>query len=277
MISRIDAGKHRELHRHHREELVVAGARAQGRLVEKLLAVLAEGPVLDPTGYAPRLLLPKTGYGSAASLSAVLYRLEAAGLVHRETHNKRTFAIELTAAGRARLDPTPEQHPKPEQTTVVSVMPAGPASTWANQSAAKADRSEAEQPTAPSQETPGETGAIDYDVLAGVLLKKALQALQATDNSAEIDRLKALVAKEQDRRRTAETRQAQLEEELADLKGRNFGLDTELRITRQNVETLTKRLELAERRRTDLNPDQAAGLNTLQRELAKIMVQPPGR
>ena len=270
-------------------------AGTQERLVDGLLAVLAEGVVKDPAGYAARILLPRTGYGSAASLSAVLYRLEAAGLVHRETRNKRTFSIELTPAGRARLaGATPARQPGPHRITTDDAMPAGPASTWTNQTLSlsrSAPSPDPEDTTVNQVELPADEGAIDYDVLAAVLLKKALQALQSGDANAENDRLKTLVANERVRRRTAEaaareaevraataeTRLAELEEELADLKGRNFGLDTELRITRQNVETLTKRLDLVERRRAQVTPDQAAGLNTLQRELAKIMVQPPGR
>jgi DNA-binding MarR family transcriptional regulator len=262
---------------------------AQRRMVDGLFAVLAEGPVQDPSGHAARVLLARTGYGSAASLSAVLYRLEAAGLVRRQTRNKRTYAIELTPAGRARLGATP---PPNKTTATVTGMPNGPASTWTDSTDVAPSAAPIE--TTPDQEpetTAADSGGIDYDVLAGVLLKKALQALQNSDAGFETDRLKALLGKEQSRRRAAEaaahnaetradaaeTRLAQLKEELAELKGRNFGLDTELRITRQNVETLTKRIELAERRRTALSPDQTADLNTLQRELAKLMVQPPGR
>jgi hypothetical protein len=272
----------------------VALPKTQGRVVDGLLAVLAEGPVKDPNGFAARVLLPKTGYGSPASLSAVLYRLEAQGLVHRKTRNKRTFSIELTPAGRAHLGAPAAQPQKPTRT--VAAMPPGPASAWTDQTLAAPppssfDAPPPKLPTATGADLANGSSAIDYDLLAGVLLKKALQALQAPDNRLETERLKALVAKEQSRRQaaesaagaakaqadTAESRIAELEEELADLKGRNFGLDTELRITRQNVETLTKRLGIAERRRTDISPDEEAGLNSLQRELAKIMVQPPGR
>jgi len=127
--------------------------------------------------------------------------------------------------------------------------------------------------------------------LAAVMLKKGAQAVAL---AAEVESLKKMHRKEQAARRAAEeaataaserataaeTKAAELQEELAAVKGRLFQADTELRIARQNNETLTKRLGLVDRRRHQtigerLSDDEREMLSEFQREVARVMVQPP--
>lgn len=68
---------------------------------------------------------------------------------------------------------------------------------------------------------------------------------------------------------------------LADAKGKLFELEAELPLVKQNNELLQKRLDQAERAKRNGHPlgqlistEEKHSLSELQRELAKVMVQP---
>lgn len=148
----------------------------------KILSVLLKGDIEDPSGKATPMLKEHTGHRETNSLSGVLAQMEEAGLVVREMNGRRTYRIALTKKGRRLAEQLNAKTP------VTDLL----------------DRA-----SSPATETAEAivNGSVDLDLLAGVLLKKALLATQAQEESASGKTSAAALAK-------AEQRVAELEQEL---------------------------------------------------------------
>lgn len=255
----------------------------------RVLRALARGPVEDRTGRAVQRLAATTHPSSQESLALALVRLERLGLVRREVRGKRTYRIEITPEGdRALCLATPSAaHRLSVERLPLDSLPAGPARSWptlpgalemsgagtAGQSVA--DEPDARRPTEPTP-TPVPGASIDYEVLAGVLLKKALAAIEAeSTNSAAVEELrKANSAEELARRRVAG-----LERELAEAKRRLFELDANLRVAEANNAALTARFERASgggALKNTISDRQAESLDILRRDLERRTADQPG-
>jgi DNA-binding MarR family transcriptional regulator len=154
----------------------------------KILQVLLDqGEIQDPDGQSTTLLMAETGHRTSNALSGVLLAMEKAGLIERDKAGRRTYRIALTRQGRKLAESLSgvsggSPAPEPEAPTKLTADP-DVAATVVN-------------------------GAVDLDLLAGVLLKKALIATQAQEDSAG--------AKETQRRaERAEAKVAALEAELS--------------------------------------------------------------
>ena len=147
----------------------------------KILQVLLDqGDIEDPSGQSTTLLMAETGHRTSNALSGVLLAMEQAGLVERDKAGRRTYRIALTRQGR-----------KVAESLRQGATPAPVALT----------------PDPDMAPTIAADGSVDLDLLAGVLLKKALIATQAQEDSAG--------AKDALRRaQSAEAKAAALEEEL---------------------------------------------------------------
>jgi DNA-binding MarR family transcriptional regulator len=279
-------------------------ARKLSPVVRQLLGVLVDGPIEDPSGRTVAKLLPLTGYTKKDALTTAVYRLQANGLITRETRATRTYRISITDKGRKAYG----QKRKNASTVAavvdgVAVLPAGRASGWdviplvddtTAQMVSPLVEASAEAADVPAVESTSEVGGeIDYDVLAAAMIRTCAKAKGVSD---ETEALRKLLAQDQAARPAAEAaanavegelavaseKVAELEAELTDVKGRLFHADTELRVTKQNVETLTKRIEIAERRLANgrsiderLPAHHKQDLDAFGREIAKLMVEKP--
>ncbi|MGH9023655.1 MAG: hypothetical protein ACRDV9_11245 [Acidimicrobiia bacterium] len=253
----------------------------------RVLRALARGPVEDRTGRAVQRLAATTHPSSQESLALALVRLERLELVRREVRGKRTYRIEITPEGdqALRLATPSAAHRVSVERLPLDSLPAGPARSWPTPSSTReipaadapgqtlADEANVEKPTEP---TPAPGAPIDYEVLAGVLLKKALAAIEAeAANSAAAEELrKANSAEEAARRRVAG-----LERELAEAKRRLFELDANLRVTEADNAVLTARFERTSGRaalKNTISDRQAESLDILHRDLERRTADQPG-
>lgn len=258
----------------------------------RVLRALARGAVEDRAGRAVQKLAATTQHESQESLALALVRLERLGLVSRDVRGKRTYGIEITPEGRqALLLPAPLTAPRPSVPSergrvLFDSLPAGPARCWPAPAGGngKVENGQAvPTPAAPPSAEPSpspavavELGApIDYEVLAGVLLKKALTAIAAeSTNAATVEELRRTNAAQELARR----RVPGLERELAEAKRRLFELDANLRVAEANNAALIARFERASERgtlRATISDRQAESLDTLRRDLERLMIKPP--
>lgn len=70
----------------------------------KILSILRQGDVEDPSGYASPILRKQTGHSTHNALAAVLLEMEKVGLVLRDMNGRRTYRITLTPKGRELAD-----------------------------------------------------------------------------------------------------------------------------------------------------------------------------
>lgn len=138
--------------------------------------------IQDSDGQATALLMVETGHRTTNALSGVLAQLEMAGLIERDVGGRRTYRIALTKKGvraaQSLAAPYQGDTEEPEPTPAVATADAIVSS------------------------------AVDLDLLAGVLLKKALLATQAQEDSAGA----------KDALRRAERAEAKAEALVAELK-----------------------------------------------------------
>jgi DNA-binding MarR family transcriptional regulator len=148
----------------------------------KILQVLLDqGEINDPDGQSTTLLMAETGHRTSNALSGVLLSMENAGLIERDKAGRRTYRIALTRQGRK----VAESLAKGGTPAPVMRLTADP----------------------DVSATVAADGSVDLDLLAGVLLKKALLATQAQEESAGSKEAAA-------RAKRAEAKVAELEEEL---------------------------------------------------------------
>lgn len=121
----------------------------------RVLEVLSSGPIEDDKGWAVRKLMEQTGHQTTNALSGVLESMEEAGLIRREIAGRRTYRIEAAAE----LD-EPEAPPAP----VVPIRLPEP------------------EPERSVEETLA-AGDVDLDLLAGLVLKKAMLAMRNAEDS----------------------------------------------------------------------------------------------
>lgn len=142
----------------------------------QILQILAQegGEIRDEAGQATSYLMTQTGHRTTNALSGMLMAMEQDGLIARDTAGRRTFSIRLTPLG--------------EQAAGTQAVP--PPVRKAPEAAAELS-----------------LGDVDLDLLAGVLLKKALVATQAQEASAGLKDAEARV-------RAAEARVSELEQQL---------------------------------------------------------------
>ncbi|MGH9042249.1 MAG: hypothetical protein ACRDZ3_18675, partial [Acidimicrobiia bacterium] len=164
----------------------------------RVLAALNHSPVDDPQGRAVHVLASRLdGEANAQNLSVLLKRMAADGIIERSVHGKRTYRLAITSQGRKVAGLRAPAAPRPEPVGVED-MPQGPASSWAETILATPFPASATEPPAevvldPPAPAPVASGAghdgVDYEVLAGVLLKTALRAVQAEENLPNVGRL----------------------------------------------------------------------------------------
>lgn len=111
----------------------------------------AGGSLEDASGLVAGKLREKTGHKTTQALSGVLQSMEDAGLIRREMAGRRTFKIELNRAALEAGD--------------------------------FGDLGLADQDEPPVVEVADEAGPLDYDALAGALLKQAVQALTKNEGA----------------------------------------------------------------------------------------------
>jgi DNA-binding MarR family transcriptional regulator len=172
------------------EDFVITPHRA------KVLSILLRegGAIEDASGQATPLLRVETGHRHTNSLSGVLGQMEKAGLIQRDVNGRRTYRIALTKKGRDLAEQLGDEGAaeRIEQRFAPIEMPEPTLGVLAN-------------------------GTVDLDLLAGVLLKKALNATQSSDKSAELhERLR----RSEERAERAVARVAALEAELVGVRSR---------------------------------------------------------
>lgn len=172
----------------------------------KILTTLLAGAIEDPSGHATPMLQEHTGHRTTNALAAVLLQLENAGLIQRDMNGRRTYRIALTQEGQR----------------VARGLSNGSA------------------PDAPPALDPAATaivdGAVDLDLLAGILLKKALIATQAQEDSAGSKEAVARAAR-------AEARLATLEDELRELRDEAALLRAQVKTLEHNNTVLTNQMD----------------------------------
>lgn len=153
---------------------------------QRVLEILSEGPIEDPDGRAVALLQPLTGHHTTNALSGVLEAMERQGLIRRHVAGRRTYRIEL-ASDDASAEPR-------ETPSTIERLPD------------------------PAPEAPPPPDGVDYDLLAGVLLKKALMATQAQENSADVQQLRRALLSAETKASASEEKVKELRDEVAELK-----------------------------------------------------------
>lgn len=129
-----------------------------------ILDILIEnGPIEDDNGRAVAKLMGYTGHSTTNSLSGVLEAMEKSKMIRRHVVGRRTYSIEAVPENLA-----PEDAPAPKKVR------------------AKLRAVPAEEPTVAATSLEG----VDLDLLAGVLLKKALLATQAQEVGADVKTLR---------------------------------------------------------------------------------------
>ncbi len=182
----------------------------------KILSVLQAGDITDDSGYATPKLMEHTGHRTSNALAGVLMQLENAGLIMRDMNGRRTYRIALTTEGRRVAKGLPQN-----------------GSVGSRQSVAQ-------EPAAQSVPLDG----VDLDLLAGVLLKKALLATQAQEDSAgaktaaaEVKALRAQVAELQQELKAARSEAAELRAQVKTLEHNNTVLAGQMDKVKKNPGT----------------------------------------
>jgi len=186
----------------------------------KILTILLEqGEIIDPDGQATSLLMIETGHRTTNALSGVLQSMEQAGLIERDTAGRRTYRISLTKEGRRLAE---------------QIAKAGPAPTPSRRGTA----APVEEPALAPSVTLAAGDGVDYDLLAGVLLKKALLATQAQEKGAA-------VKDAEERARKAEAHAAALEEELRTVRSELAELRAQVKTLEHNNGVLASQMDKA--------------------------------
>lgn len=181
----------------------------------KVLSILARegGEIRDKDGQATAYLMTQTGHRTTNALSGMLMKMEEDGLIARETGGRRTYSIALTPLGKSVLN------------------------------------GQSVDPT-PAPEAPAlELGGVDLDLLAGVLLKKALVATQAQEASAglkdaqaEVKALEARVSDLEKQLRASQNEAAELRAQVKTLEHNNQVLAGQMDKVKRNPGTPIKDL-----------------------------------
>lgn len=199
-----------------------------------VLTALLDQPgheIQDPDGQATALLMTETGHRTTNALSGVMMHLEQAGLIERDVSGgRRTYRIALTRKGVQVAKKLAGQGADAEPVRL-------PPTAHADEVAAVMD------------------GAVDLDLLAGVLLKKALIATQAQEDSAGG---KAAA-------RAAEAKIAQLEAELREARSEVSELRAQVKTLEHNNKTLMGQMDKVKK-----NPGRPISELVTKRELADL-------
>lgn len=198
----------------------------------KVLQVLLQrGDIVDPSGQATPVLKEHTGHRHTNSLSGVLGQMEQAGLIQRDVNGRRTYRIALTKEGRRLAEQLSDE--KAAERIESRFAPAEDVAAVMN-------------------------GAVDLDLLAGVLLKKALIATQAQEESAgakEAERAlqaaKAELAAARDEAKALRSELAELRAVVKTLEHNNKVLTGQMDKVRKNPGTPIKDL-ISKREQTEL-------------------------
>lgn len=186
----------------------------------KVLSILLRegGSIDDASGQATPLLRAETGHRHTNSLSGVLGQMEKAGLIQRDVNSRRTYRIALTKKGRDLAEQLADEG-----------------------AAERIESFTATAAAAPERELGVlANGTVDLDLLAGVLLKKALNATQVQDKSAEwTERLR----RSEERAERAVARVAQLEAELVGVRSRLAELEATNRTLEHNNTLLANQMD----------------------------------
>lgn len=201
---------------------------------QAILDILTEhGPIEDADGRATAVLASYTGHSNQNSLSAVLKPMEQVGLIEREVQGRRTFRIAAVSS-------------KPSKSTVKTVR----------------DTFETAEPAAsaaPVSHGSTESG-VDYELLAAIMLRKAVAALDAPSYQHEINELRSDLAN------------AQMT--LESLRAERDAMAEQLRITQHNLEVTKREAERTVRNtragtpiREQLDDQERKALDQLMRSL----------
>lgn len=192
---------------------------------KRIVEVLRQygGALEDPNGQAVALLMAETGHRTTNALSGVLAQMERENLITREVKGRRTYSIRLADS---------------VETPPVRI-------------AAPAEPSDA----------PDMTG-VDYDMLAGVLFKKVLVAMNATEDLGRL--------------RQAERRAADLQAELDDAKADLKLVRDELAEAKAVIKTLEHNNKVLAGQMDKVRKNEGTPVSQLiskaeQRELEKLM------
>lgn len=162
---------------------------------DTIIDALTPGDIVDPSGLATEKLRAITGHESTNALTKVLSRMEQAGVIERDISGRRTSRIGLTAEAR-------------EESLASRGVPV-------------------EAETAPEPSLDGD--GVDYDMLANVLLAKALKATQAQESSAAVKELEERVARAEAARRIAEADARAAREKAAELEAAVRQMDANIK------------------------------------------------
>lgn len=184
----------------------------------RILEILSSegGEIRDEAGQATSYLMTQSGHRTTNALSGMLMAMEKDGLIARDTAGRRTYSIRLTPLGTK----------------------------------AAAEHGAAEEPAAPAPAAPPlELNGVDLDLLAGVLLKKALVATQAQEASAglkdaqaQIKAAEARVSELQSQLRASQTEADELRAMVKTLEHNNQVLTGQMDKVRKNPGTPIKDL-----------------------------------
>lgn len=253
-------------------------------LSRQVLSVLRDAPVEDAaSGLAFGKLFAIAGIETKVILRGVLNRLDDSELIERDVRATRCYRIAITDKGRAALrGKTAKQNPA----TATAAMPPGPASQWSKTAPSEtSENTPAPKPaTAPAPPrltvvpTPKATsemtlhkaagaGGLDYQTLAEEMILAGARGLALESEHTE---LQLMLAEERKTRKSAEEAAAKAEQNAKAAVEAQFAglrahiadrdkqirasltkveqLTTELKIAREQIETLEKKLELADRR-----------------------------
>lgn len=203
----------------------------------RILAVLLGGDIVDPSGHATPELMKHTGHRTSNALAGVLLQLENAGLVARDMNGRRTYRISLTAKGR-----------KVAERLAQSETP----DTYRNEDTYIRGEVSVE--------------GVDLDLLAGVLLKKALLATQAQEDSAGAKTAAA-------RAQRAEAKAAALDAELREARTALAEVQAQVKTLEHNNKVLAGQMDKV--RKSPGTPVSELISKAEQRELEKLMRQLP--
>lgn len=174
---------------------------ARKRIIDLLVS---KGPIEDEDGRAVAKLMEYTGHASTNALSGVLEAMEKGGMIKRHVVGRRTYSIEAAVENLA-----PEDAPAPTKVRA-KLLPE------------------------PEPEIP--TDGVDYDLLAGVLLKKALLATRAQEESAGTQQLRRALL-------TAETKASEAQAEAKALRSRIAELEAIVKTLEHNNKVLASSMD----------------------------------
>ena len=215
------------------QELTARKGKTVGTRDRVVTWLAANGTVADPSGMASASLARSIGYpGSSIAFAQLLSGMERSGLVTRDVRGKRTYRVELTAAGRDRAaggGDVPRRTPERSRST--EVVPSRGALTGARAAEAL-------------------DGAVDYDELARRLLRQVAHRLVGPDEGER-------EAEAGPRERVAdgvmgalEQRVSALERELSGARAARMALEEKNEQLRADLERIRSALDVeGERRR----------------------------